>query len=450
MTKNLYMVSLGCPKNLVDSEVMLALLAADGYVVCQEPGQADLLLVNTCGFIQPAVEEAIDEILQLARFKEERPGVKLVVTGCLVQRYGRELPAELPEADLFVGVDGFHNIAGLVRQLDTTAPGSLIVPATRFLMSAALPRQLATPRHRAYLKISEGCANRCSYCLIPAIRGPLRSRPMADLAAEAQRLAAAGVRELTLVGQDVTAYGVDLGRGKASLPALLTTLLARCRADWIRLLYLYPNRISEQLLDLMAGEERLLQYLDIPLQHISSGVLKKMNRPFTRSKAHALIERIRHKLPEAAIRTTFIVGFPGETDRDVEEIADFLRTYRLNNVGIFTYANEEGCAAEHLPGQCADEIKQQRYDYLMELQAGISLAKNRELVGRTLPVLVEGLSRESDLLLEGRTRQQAPEIDGCVYITDGICGAGDIVMVEITEAHPYDLVGVVAGSAQGA
>jgi ribosomal protein S12 methylthiotransferase len=213
------------------------------------------------------------------------------------------------------------------------------------------------------------------------------------------------------------------------------------------LLYLYPNRIGDELLALMAGEERLLNYLDIPLQHISSRVLKKMNRPFTSSKAHALIERIRAKVPDAAIRTTFIVGFPGETDSDVEEIADFLRTYRLNNVGIFPYANEEGCAAEHFADQCEDKVKQERYDYLMELQAGISLEKNREFVGRKVPVLVEGLSRESDLLLEGRTTFQAPEIDGCVYIADGVCGVGDIVMVEITEAHPYDLVGVLVDAA---
>jgi len=449
MVKNLYMVSLGCPKNLVDSEVMLALLEAAGYQVCQEPDQADLLLVNTCGFIQPAVEEAIDEIILLGQYKDKKPGVKLVVTGCLVQRYDKELPKEFPEVDLFVGVDGFHHIASLVADLDKQH-NRLIVPASRFLMNSAMPRKVSTPPHRAYLKISEGCSNRCSYCLIPSIRGPLRSRPMADLAREAAILAESGVRELTLVGQDVTAYGIDLGSKKANLPALITTLLDSCHADWIRLLYLYPNRISNDLLALMADEERLLNYLDIPLQHISSRVLKKMKRPFTGRQVHELLERIRAKVPDAAIRTTFIVGFPGETDQDVEELAGFLKTYRLNNVGIFTYSNEEGCAAEHYAEQCAEEIKQQRYDYLMELQSQISLEKNRELVGRTIPVLVEGFSQETDLLLEGRARFQAPEIDGCVYITDGQCAAGEIVMVKITEAHPYDLVGVIAGSSQDA
>ncbi|TFG36903.1 MAG: 30S ribosomal protein S12 methylthiotransferase RimO, partial [Desulfobacterales bacterium] len=353
MAKNLYMVSLGCPKNLVDSEVMLALLEDAGYKICQKPGQADLLLVNTCGFIQPAVEEAIDEIILLGQYKDKKPGVKLVVTGCMVQRYGKELPQELPEVDLFVGVDGFHNIAGLVGDLDKEQ-SRLIAPAPRFLMNSAMPRKVSTPPHRAYLKISEGCSNRCSYCLIPSIRGPLRSRPMDDLAREAAILAESGVRELTLVGQDVTAYGIDLGSKKANLPALISTILDSCNTDWIRLLYLYPNRISNDLLSLMADEDRLLNYLDIPLQHISSRVLKKMNRPFTSRQVHELLERIRSKVPDAAIRTTFIVGFPGETDSDVEELADFLKTYRLNNVGIFTYSNEEGCAAEHFADQCAD------------------------------------------------------------------------------------------------
>ncbi|RJX31428.1 MAG: 30S ribosomal protein S12 methylthiotransferase RimO [Desulfurivibrio sp.] len=449
MAKNLFMVSLGCPKNLVDSEIMLAQLSNDGYQLCQEPDAADLLLVNTCGFIQPAVEEAIEQVIALGQYRQNKPGTRLVVTGCMVQRYGKALLEELPEVDLFVGVDGFHHIAALVAELDRPQH-RLIIPAARFLMNTAMPRMVSTPPHRAYLKISEGCSNRCAYCLIPAIRGPLRSRPMVDLAGEAAGLGRAGVRELTLVGQDVTAYGIDLGSKEANLPALISTILASCDTDWLRLLYLYPNRISDELLALMAAEERLLKYLDIPLQHISSRVLKKMNRPFATGQVHALLERIRRQVPETAIRTTFIVGFPGETEQDVEEIADFLRTYRLSNVGIFTYSNEEGCAAEHFSGQHSEESKQQRYDYLMELQAQISLENNRKLIGRTMPVLVEGLSRESDLLLEGRTRSQAPEIDGCVYITDGQCAAGEIVMVKITEAHPYDLVGVIADTAQDA
>ena len=442
MTKNVFLVSLGCPKNLVDSEVMLAELTSAGYQVCESAEEADLLLINTCGFIQPAVEEAIDHILMLSAVKEASPGMQLVVTGCMVQRYGKQLQQELPEVDLFVGVDDFPHIIELIKQV-SDEPGKLVVRSSHFIMNAETPRQISTPLHRAYLKISEGCSNRCSYCLIPSIRGPLRSRSITDLSREALQLAQAGVQELTFVGQDVTAYGLDLGRQNANLCALLRHILEKTDIAWLRLLYLYPNRISNELLTMMAEEQRLLPYLDIPLQHISSTVLKRMNRPFNTGQVRKLIERIRTVLPQAAIRTTFIVGFPGETEKDVEEIAHFLKTYRLNNVGIFTYSNEEGCAAEHFDGQLSEEIKQQRRDYLMDIQSHISLAKNQEYVGKTLPVLIEGISRESELLLEGRTTFQAPEIDGCVYITDGQCQAGKISLVTINEAHTYDLVGEV-------
>ncbi len=442
MSKNVFLVSLGCPKNLVDSEVMLAELITAGYRVCEAAEDADLLLVNTCGFIQPAVEEAIDHILMLSEIKEASPGMKLVVTGCLVQRYGSQLQHELPEVDLFVGVDNFPQITDLLSRINDE-PGKLVLSSSHFIMNAETPRHISTPLHRAYLKISEGCSNKCSYCLIPSIRGPLRSRSIDDLSREAQQLAQAGVKELTFVGQDVTAYGLDLGFKNANLCALLHHILEKTDIDWLRLLYLYPNRITDELLSVMAREKRLLSYLDIPLQHISSAVLKRMNRPFNRGQVIDLIQRIRTILPEAAIRTTFIVGFPGETDEDVEEIAHFLKNYRLNNVGIFTYSNEEGCAAEHFDGQLSEEIKQQRRDYLMEIQSHISLAKNQEYVGKTMPVLIEGISKESDLLLEGRATFQAPEIDGCVYITDGQCQAGEISMVKINEAHTYDLVGEV-------
>lgn len=440
MSKNVFLVSLGCPKNLVDSEVMLAELTTAGYQVCDTPEEADLLLVNTCGFIQPAVEEAIDHILMLSEVKEASPGMKLVVTGCLVQRYGQQLQQELPEVDLFIGVDDFPHITDLLSRINDE-PRNLVMSSSNFIMNSDTPRRISTPLYRAYLKISEGCSNKCSYCLIPSIRGPLRSRSMADLGRETQQLNQAGVKELTLVGQDVTAYGFDLGLKNTNLCALLSHILEKTDIDWLRLLYLYPNRITDELLSLMAREERLLSYLDIPLQHISSAVLKRMNRPFNREQVIDLIERIRTVLPQAAIRTTFIVGFPGETDEDVEEISHFLKNYRLNNVGIFTYSNEEGCAAEHFDGQLSEEIKQQRHDYLMEIQSHISQQKNQEYVGKILPVLIEGISRESELLLEGRTSFQAPEIDGCVYITDGQCHAGEINMVKINEAHSYDLVG---------
>jgi ribosomal protein S12 methylthiotransferase len=436
----IFPVTLGCPKNRVDSEVMLGLLMEAGCRITDDPDQADILLVNTCGFIQPAVEEAIDTIMDLIAVKASHPGMLLVVTGCLVQRYGAGLQEELPEVDLFIGTDGFQDIVAHLNGLPSPAV-KVHMPPPLYVMDSLTPRRLTTPPHRAYLKITEGCSNTCAYCMIPSIRGPLRSRGLDDIVAEVRDLDGLGIKELTLVGQDLTAYGLDFGSKGPRLEHLLEHLLAQSAIPWLRLLYLYPGRLSDPILDLMAQEERLLNYLDIPLQHISERVLKAMRRPFGQKHLHSLIERIRAKVPEAAIRTTFMVGFPGETDEDVEEIAAFLRTYKLHNVGVFTYSNEEGCAAEHLPNQVDEELKQQRADYLMEIQSHISAAINQGYVGQRLEVLVEGESPETELLLEGRSRFQAPEIDGCVYIADGQCTSGDLVTVEITEAHPYDLVG---------
>ncbi|MDA3786687.1 MAG: 30S ribosomal protein S12 methylthiotransferase RimO, partial [Deltaproteobacteria bacterium] len=430
----------GCPKNRVDSEVMLGLLIESGCTITDDPDKADILLVNTCGFIQPAVEEAIDTILDLIAVKERHPGMMLVVTGCLVQRYVGNLQEELPEVDLFIGTDGFQDIVAHLNRLPSPA---VIVhaPPPLYVMDSLTPRRLTTPPHRAYLKITEGCSNRCAYCMIPAIRGPLRSRGLKDIVSEVRELDGMGIKELTLVGQDLTAYGLDFGSTGPRLDHLLAQILTHSSIPWLRLLYLYPGRLSDQILDLMAREERLLNYLDIPLQHVSEKVLKAMRRPFGKKHLHNLIERIRSKVPTAAIRTTFMVGFPGETEQDVEEIAAFLREYELHNVGVFTYSNEEGCAAEHLPAQVEEEIKQERFDYLMEIQSHISARINQGYVGRTLEVLVEGVSQETELLLEGRSRFQAPEIDGCVYIAEGQCNSGDLVKVEISEAHTYDLVG---------
>lgn len=438
--KRLHLVSLGCPKNLVDSEVMLGKLEADGYSVVEDPTEADLLLVNTCGFIGPAVEEAIDEILRLAAFKEDDPEKLLVVTGCLVQRYGKELQKELPEVDLFTGTDGFQEIDELIRQ--ATGSGEVLVdlrPAD-FIMDSSSARRLSTPSFMAYLKVTEGCDNRCSYCMIPSIRGRLRSRKINDLVAEAQQLQAQGVRELTLIAQDLTAYGNDLDDATL-LVALLRELLEHTGIEWIRLLYLYPTGISDDLLGLMASEERILPYLDIPFQHVSDSILKKMNRRYTQADLEHLLQRIRLSLPECAIRTTLMVGFPGETDSDVEVMEKFLQKWELDNVGIFRYEDEDGCAAFHFTDKVVDDVMQQRYDRLMELQADICNKKQQRYVGRIETVLVEGVSRESDLLLEGRTRFQAPEIDGCVYITAGTANMGELAQVRITEAHTYDLVG---------
>ncbi|HIJ90286.1 MAG TPA: 30S ribosomal protein S12 methylthiotransferase RimO [Deltaproteobacteria bacterium] len=447
--RTFFTVSLGCPKNLVDTELMLGLLVEAGYVPCDEAEEADLLLVNTCGFIQSAVEEGIQEILALAELKERWPEKKVVVVGCMVQRYGGELANELPEVDLFIGTEGTQDIVSRLQELAQAKETPIHLAPPTFLLDSTLPRRLSSPAHRAYMKVTEGCSNRCAYCMIPSLRGDLRSRSLEDLVNEVGMLAENGVREVTLVAQDLTAYGHDLGAGAPHLVELLRALLSATDIPWFRLLYLYPTRVSAELLEFMAANPRIVPYLDIPLQHVSDRVLKGMNRPYGRQKIDALLARIRSILPQAAIRTTFMVGFPGETEEDVRLLAEFMQTQQLDHVGIFAYSNEEGCAAYNFSGHCDEEEKSERRQRLMELQRGISLARNQAMVGRVEKVLVEGWSRETDLLLEGRTRFQAPEIDGCVYITAGVCNPGDIVDVLITEAHPYDLVGEIVDGTTG-
>lgn len=447
--KTLYMVSLGCPKNLVDSEVMLAALEKAGYTVVSEAAQASVVLVNTCGFIRPAVEEGIDAILELAGGKEECPGQRLVVTGCMVQRYGQELAAELPEVDLFVGLDDFPRIGALLDRIGLE-PQVIVQPGPAvYLMDSDVARRVSTPGFRSYLKITEGCDNRCAYCMIPSIRGRLRSRPVADLTAEAVRLEQSGVRELTLIAQDLTAFGRDQ-RPSTTLVSLLRALLDTTTIPWYRLLYGYPAGVTDDLLHLMGEEPRLLPYLDIPFQHVSDQVLRTMNRHYDRATLDNLVRRIRDFVPDCAIRTTLLVGFPGETEEDVDILVDALQRWQLDHVGVFQYQDEEGSVAAGLPNKVADPIKEARYRRVMETQEAISRQRQQRFVGRLEPVLVEGVSEESDLLLEGRTRFQAPEIDGCVYITSGQVRPGDIVTVRITEAHAYDLVGeVVDGQEEG-
>ena len=446
--RTFFTVSLGCPKNLVDTELILGLLVEAGYVPCEDAEEADLLLVNTCGFIQSAVEEGIEEILTLAEVKERRPEKKLVVVGCMVQRYGADLAKEIPEVDLFIGTEGTQDIVRRLQGLGQEEKSQVHLAPPIFLLDSTLPRKLSSPAHRAYMKVTEGCSNRCTYCLIPSLRGGLRSRHIADLVHEVGMLGENGVQELTLVAQDLTAYGHDLGADAPHLVELLDALLAASDIPWFRLLYLYPTRVNAQLLEFMAANPRIVPYLDIPLQHVSDSVLKAMNRPYGRQQIEALLTQIRTILPQAAIRTTFMVGFPGETEEDVQQLAEFMQAQQLAQVGIFAYSNEEGCAAYNLPGHCSEEEKNERRQRLMELQSGISLAGNQAMVGRMEKVLVEGLSRETDLLLEGRTRFQAPEIDGCVYINAGVGNPGEIVDVRITEAHPYDLVGEIIGPGQ--
>jgi len=435
-----HLISLGCAKNLVDSEVMLGSMTSAGWELMDNPEDADLLILNTCGFIQSAVEEAITEIFELVRIKEQFPGKKIVVVGCLVQRYKEKLKEELPEIDLFLGTEGAADIAEYVARMENDDRHGVVLLPGRNLMSSNTPRIISTPAYRAWLKITEGCDNRCSYCMIPTIRGQLRSRTIDDLISEALHLQEHGVRELSLVAQDSTAYGNDLDKGE-NIVQLMEQLLNRTSIPWLRLLYLYPTGISDDLLQLMAGNPRIVPYLDIPMQHVNDKILRSMNRRYGSEQLYATIGRIRNVLPDIALRTTFLVGFPGETENDFLEIETFLRKMHLDHVGVFPYANEEGCPSETFADQLPEEEKLQRRDYLLGVQSELSEKIQKKYIGRVEPVLVEGLSRETDLLLEGRSRYQAPEVDGCVYINEGVANPGDIVQVRITDTQVYDLIG---------
>lgn len=440
--KAIHITSLGCPKNLVDSEVMIGILSRDGWHIVSKPEEANVLLINTCGFIQPAVEEGIDEILELASYKKSNPEKKLVVTGCMVQRYREKLKEELPEIDLLVGTEAVKDIADILNEHFNLDKSQTLYLSKRFLMDSTLPRQLTTPPFRAWMKITEGCDNRCSYCMIPSIRGSLRSREIEDLVVEGNILEQNGVKELTLIAQDLTAYGTENG-GSPRLEKLLDMLLRETSIPWIRLLYLYPSTIRDELLEIIAANNRVVPYLDIPFQHISTAVLHRMNRRYSQQDLLDLVSRIRKYIPEIALRTTFLLGFPGETAADIDLLESFLNEIKIDHVGVFPYANEEGSPSEFYPDQIPEEEKGARVQHILAVQADISSEIQRKYIGRIEPVIVEGVSKETDLLLEGRTRYQAPEIDGCVYINDGYANPGDIVEVKINESQVYDLVGAI-------
>ena len=440
-----HLISLGCAKNLVDSEVMIGSMTSGGWQMTDVPEEANVLILNTCGFIQSAVEEAIAEIFELVKIKEAYKDKSIVVVGCLVQRYKKNLSEDLPEVDLFLGTEGAANICTFIERLLLHQLEDKVLLPDRYLMTSETPRVISTPPYRAWLKITEGCDNRCSYCMIPSIRGNLRSRAVADLVLEAKRLEASGVKELSLIAQDSTAYGRDL-KDDTNLEKLLGQLIDKTTIPWIRLLYLYPTGVSEELLLMMSGNNRIVPYLDIPMQHVNDKMLRFMNRRYTQKFLLQGIEKIRNIVPDIALRTTFLVGFPGEEEKDFLEIEKFMREMRLDHVGVFPYANEEGAPSEKFVEQIPDDEKVRRRDHILAVQSELSTEIQKKYVGKLEQVLVEGLSRETDLLLEGRTRFQAPEVDGCVYINDGVASPGDIVEVNITEAQIYDLVGeIVAG-----
>lgn len=441
-SRNVYFVSLGCPKNRVDSEVMLGEAGAAGHRVVDEPGEADVIVVNTCGFIDAAKEESIDTILEMAQYKTEGRCEKLVVTGCLTQRYPKEVAAEIPEIDHILGSADFGQVAGLLGARPAAGRRSLPVVSVSetpaYLYDHTSARTLSGPAHSAYLKIAEGCDRPCAFCIIPKLRGPQRSRAPESVVAEARDLAARGVREINLVAQDLTRYGADLA-DKPTLAALLRTLARVDGIRWIRLHYTYPSAFSDELIEVIATEETICKYIDVPLQHIDDELLKRMRRGHSARITHELIERLRSRIPGVVLRTTFIVGHPGETDEAFRKLADFVAETGFDRVGAFPYSREDGTVSAMLPGRVEAAVAAARQAELMEIQRVVSREKHEAMVGKPLEILVEGVSDESDYLMQGRWYGQAPEIDGTVYLANCDAAPGEFVSAVVTDAADYDL-----------
>lgn len=438
-----HFVSLGCPKNRVDSEIMLGHLEDAAFAFTMDPAEADVIVVNTCGFIEDAKKESIDTILEMARYRTEGLTKKLIVTGCLVQRYAKELEAEIPEIDALLGNGEYGTVAQVAQDAirALAAEGKLLkVADPHFIHQATTPRVNTFMPHSAYVKVSEGCDQKCTFCIIPKLRGLQRSRSVADVEREVRALAARGVVEVNLVAQDLTAYGTDL-EPKSSLATLLRTLGRIDELGWIRMHYAYPRPFSKALLAAMAEEEKVLPYLDMPLQHISDPVLKRMRRGRPRRFIEKLLGELRAAVPGLILRTSFIVGFPGETQADFEELCAYVQGEDFEHVGVFRFSREEGTPSFDLDDQIPEALIEERHAQLMEILQEKSREKKASYVGRRLEVLVDGPSEETDLLLAGRHVGQAPEIDGTTYINDGQARAGDRVEVEITESFDYDLVG---------
>ena len=430
-------VSLGCAKNLVDTEVMLGIMREHGIELTTEPADADILIVNTCAFILSAKEESITTILNLAEYKQNGRCRALIVAGCLGQLYKRELLDEMPEVDAVIGTGAWNRIMEAIEEA-LSGRRVILIGEREIIYDAKTPRIRTTPNYFAYVKIAEGCNNRCAFCSIPLIRGRQISRPIEDIRAEVERLAQAGVKEINLIAQDTTAYGTDL-YGRPKLVELLRELV-KVDVHWIRILYAYPKRFSDELIDLIAAEPKICNYVDLPLQHASNKILKRMNRPDSRESIEALLKKIRAKIPGVVIRSTFIVGFPGETDEDFLELKNFLTEQRLDKVGVFTYSQEENTAAYDFPDQIPEEVMQERYHDLMSLQSLISQELNEELEGTELEVLIESRDQEVSEVVAGRSYRDAPEVDGLVYIeNDNRSKAGDIVRVKVLAGFVYDI-----------
>jgi ribosomal protein S12 methylthiotransferase len=443
-------VSLGCPKNLVDSEVMLGLLKKAGHTLTQDKSDADVIVVNTCSFIEASKKESIGTILEMAELKETGRCQRLVVTGCLAERYPREIATDLVEVDAILGTNQIKEICDAVAGEPVLPPTSFARgDADLYLYDHTTPRTLSTPGYSAYIKIAEGCDHTCAFCIIPKIRGGFRSRTVHSVVQEARDLATQGVKEITLVSQDTTSYGLDRGL-RQDLARLLEALAEVKGIRWIRLLYLYPSMISDHLLDVVSSHPKVCNYIDMPLQHASASILKAMRRGGDRRTLSRLVDRIRKQIPDVTFRTTMIVGFPGETEADFQELHDFCREMEFDRLGVFTYSDEENTSAHDLADKVPGRTAEQRRRVLMELQSEIAARKNRALVGKEYPILVEGPSRESELLLEGRLESQAPEIDGLCLINDSEIGpvqAGEFYTVRIDRALGHDLLGSITSRA---
>lgn len=438
----LALISLGCSKNLVDSEHYLGILSKrKNMILTSEVSEADIVIVNTCGFIGDAKEESIETILEVSEFKEKGSLKKIIVAGCLAQRYSDEILKELPEVDAVIGTGDIDKIEKIV---DEILEGNKVVETSsmRFLADANTERVRTTAPHTAYLKISEGCNRACTYCIIPKMRGKLRSRKIEDIVEEAKQMVASGVKEINLLAQETTEYGIDL-YGDKKLAQLMRELCKIEGLKWLRSYYMHPEYVTDELIETIRDEEKICKYFDVPIQHVSDNILRNMARARSGEQVKSVLERIRKAIPDAVIRTTLIVGFPGETDENFNELKEYVEEFKFDYAGVFKYSREEDTVAHNLPNQIPEEIKEKRYAELVNLQSAIVEEKNKKYLGKEIEVLIDGVSSESEYLLEGRTRGQALEIDGKVLTTDGVAKAGEIVKVRIEQNFEYDFVGVI-------
>lgn len=438
----LALISLGCSKNLVDSEHYLGILSKrKGMELTSEIPEADIVIVNTCGFIGDAKEESIQTILEVSEFKETGNLKKIIVAGCLAQKYSEEILKELPEVDAVIGTGDVDKIEKVVDEI-LAGKKAVETKNMTFLANANTDRVLTTAPHTAYLKISEGCNRACTYCIIPQMRGRLRSRSIEDIVEEAKRLVASGVREINLLAQETTEYGIDL-YGDKKLAALMKELCKIEGLKWLRTYYMHPEYVTDELIEIMKSEDKICKYFDVPIQHVSDNILRNMARAKNGEQVKSVLNRIRKAIPDATIRTTLIVGFPGETEENFQELKKYVREFEFDYAGVFKYSREEDTVAYNLPDQVPEEIKERRYAELVNLQSEIAERKNRRFLGQEIEVMIDGVSSESEYLLEGRTRGQALEIDGKVLTTDGTARPGEIVKVKIEQNFEYDFVGPI-------